>query len=308
MLLETPLSDPAITLRCLASTQRILDSHACFDFRRDRPRLGGYYTLLPSGTLVDRINRTRQPVHGSRKNSLEGISSADRQHLSNLKEDSPLNSVTSIIFPAHSTTKIRNPQSQSSPNTQQLLINTTLLITGKQITNTITLCERPTHRKNHNQYTRHIRVKREKELTLLFHILCIQNKTHKENQKAKGEEKKNKQKKERQTFNHIAFHLKANLWRKINTYNNTRRTNHQKRKSARIWTHRRTTLKTLSESTKHYPIFRNNIRSFFRSTRIKIRRLTSKLYNQVRRAFYTCKRKYTTNSRENYSSNPPPNQ
>ena len=139
---------------------------------------------------MDGINRTRQPVHGSGKNSLEGISSADRQHLSNLKEDSPLNSVTSIIFPAHSTTKIRNPQSQSPPNTQQSLINTTLLITGKQITNTITLCEKPTHRKNHNQYTRHIRVKREKELTLLFHILCIQNKTHKENQKQKKKRKR----------------------------------------------------------------------------------------------------------------------
>ena len=92
----------------------------------------------------------------------------------------------------------------------------------------------------------------------------------------------------------------------MNTYNNTRRTNHQKRKSARIWTYRKTTLKTLTEFTKHYPIFRNNIRSFYRSARIKIRRLTSKLYNHVRCTFFTYIRKYTKNSREKLFIHSPP--
>ena len=37
----------------LASTQRNLDSRACFDFRRHESRMGGYYTFLRVGTLVE---------------------------------------------------------------------------------------------------------------------------------------------------------------------------------------------------------------------------------------------------------------
>ena len=69
-----------------------------------------------------------------------------------------------------------------------------LLITGKNNTYPFTLREKPTHKKTYNKYTHHLKIKREKELTLLFYISCIQNKKHKENQKQK-EKKKNKQKK-----------------------------------------------------------------------------------------------------------------
>ena len=50
-------------------------------------------------------------------------------------------------------------------------------------------------------------------------------------------------------LSHTGFH-------KTNPYNNIRRTNRQKRKSARIWTYRKNKLRTLTELTKHYPIFR----------------------------------------------------
>ena len=95
--------------------------------------------------------------------------------------------------------------------------------------------------------------------------------------------------------------MKTTLWRKINTYNNTKRTNHQKRKSARIWTHRKNTLRALTELTKHYPIFRNNIRSLYRSIQIRIRRITSKLCNQLSRTFYTTIKNIPKTAEKNYS-------
>ena len=85
---------------------------------------------------------------------------------------------------------------------------------------------------------------------------------------------------------------------KKNNYNNTKRTNHQKRKSARIWKYRKNILKTLTQLTKHYPIYRHNIRSLYRSTRIIIRRITNKIYSQLRRTIYTKIKKYTQNSKE----------
>ena len=69
-----------------------------------------------------------------------------------------------------------------------------LLITGKNNTYPFTLRKKPSHKKTYNKYTHHLKIKREKELTLLFYISCIQNKKHKENQKEK-EKKKNEQKK-----------------------------------------------------------------------------------------------------------------
>ena len=304
----------------LASTQRSLDPRACLDFRRNGPRLGGYHTLLPPGTLVDGINRTRHPVHVLGENNLEGNLVDNhhpingKQYWSNSKIDYPLNFVTSIIFPTHThNTVILSPNTHIPNTTTNIqknkhtitLDHALLLITGKNNTYPFTLREKPSHKKTYNKYTHHLKIKREKELTLLFYISCIQNKKHKENQKQK-EKKKNEKKKEHQTFNHTTFYLKTTLWRKINTYNNTKRTNHQKRKSARIWTYRKNTLRTLTELTKHYPIFRNNIRSLYRSIQIKIRRITSKLCNQLSRAFYTKLKKYTQGSREKLFIQHPP--
>ena len=69
-----------------------------------------------------------------------------------------------------------------------------LLITGKNNTYPLALREKPSHKKTYNKYTHHLKIKREKELTLLFYISCMQNKKHKENQKRK-EMKKNEQRK-----------------------------------------------------------------------------------------------------------------
>ena len=274
--------------------------------------MGRYHTLLPCWTLDRGINRTRQLGHVLGENSLEGISIADRQQGSN--PNYPLNLITSIILSTNTdTANIPSPDTNISniiPNIPNNKHTITLdlalsLITGKNNTYPPTLCTKPSHRKIHNNYTRHLKTKREKELTLLFYIFCIQNKKHKENQKEK-EKKNNKKKKEHQTFNHTTFYMKTTLWRKINTYNNTKRTNHQKRKSARIWTYRKNTLRTLKKLTKHYPIFRDNIRSLYRSIQIKITRITSKLYKQLSHALYTKLKKYTQGSREKLFIQSPP--
>jgi len=228
-----------------------------------------------------------------------------------LKRKYPLNIITSTIFNPptailSSNTNIPNTITNILNNKHTITLDhALLLITGKNNTYPFTLREKPTHKKTYNKYTHHLKIKRDRELTLLFYTLCIQNKKHKENLEQE-KKKKNKQQKEHQIFNHTTFYLKTSLWRKINTYNNTKRTNHQKRKSARIWTYRKNTLKTITETTKHFPIFRNNIRSLYRSALIKIRRITSNLYNQVSHAFYKKIKKYTQGSRENLFIRHPP--
>ena len=109
-------------------------------------------------------------------------------------------STTNIIISAilsshtHNTITIVNILNNQHTKTQLTPDHALLLITGKNNTYPLTLREKPTHKKTYNKYTHHLKIKREKELTLLFYISCIQNKKHKENQKEK-EKKKNEQKK-----------------------------------------------------------------------------------------------------------------
>ena len=217
------------------------------------------------------------------------------------------NTIMSATFHTHTHDIDISNNTQKKPHTKtKITSNHALaLITNKNNTYLTTLREKPTHKKTFNKYTHYLKIKRDRDLTLLFYTLCIQNKTHKENLE-KEKKKKNKQQKEHQTLNHTIFYLQTSLWRRINSYNNTKRTNHQKRKSARIWTYRKNILRTITKTTKHIPIFRSNIRSLYRSALIKIRRITNKLYNQVSHAFYKKVKKYTQGSRENLFIRHPP--
>jgi hypothetical protein len=103
-----------------------------------------------------------------------------------------LNAIVSAVFSPHrhNTNKIINIQNNQPIKTQLTLDHALLLITGKNNTDPLTLREKPTHKKTYNKYTHHLKIKREKELTLLFYIFCIQNKKHKENQKQREKKRK----------------------------------------------------------------------------------------------------------------------
>ena len=96
---------------------------------------------------------------------------------------SPSTTCTNIIISAilsshtHNTNTIVNILNNQHKKTQLTLDHALLLITGKNNTYPLTLRENPTHKKTYNKYTNHLKIKREKELTLLFYITCIQKKT-----------------------------------------------------------------------------------------------------------------------------------
>ena len=117
--------------------------------------------ILHDGTVVNETG-VKQLRHVEVENHPEIVLTV----LNLSKKDYPVSTIISAMFPSvtHTTNKSFYPQIHQPVKTQLTPNQALLLITGKNNTFTFTLGEKPTHKKTHNKYTHHLKIKREKEL------------------------------------------------------------------------------------------------------------------------------------------------